>query len=329
MANARAVTFRGAGGVEVISIEPLELRAPGPGEILVEVAAAGLNRADLLQRRGFYPAPAGAPANIPGLELSGIVSAVGAGVTEVAAGDRVMAITGGGAMATHVVLHEREVVAVPHGLELTHAAAIPEVFFTAYDALFARGRLALGETLIVHAVGSGVGTAAMQLARLAGARVIGTSRTRSKLDRCVELGLEHPLLVTEQSFARAVGELTRGALADVILDTIGAAYLEENLRALATSGRLVMVGLLGGASGTAPLAMMLAKRAEVIGTVLRSRPLEQKIALAQEFSHLVLPRFESGALTPIVDDVMPMEEIARAHERMAANETFGKLVMAW
>ncbi|HWN69866.1 MAG TPA: alcohol dehydrogenase catalytic domain-containing protein, partial [Haliangium sp.] len=184
MPTARAVKIRGAGGVDVLHIEDVEIRAPGPHEVLVEVAAAGLNRADTLQRRGMYPAPPGAPPDVPGLEYAGTVAEIGAGVTATRVGARVMGIVGGGGMATHVVVHERELVPVPRDIDLVHAAAIPEVFFTAYDALFRQGRLAMGEIVLVHAVGSGVGTAAAQLVYLAGARVIGTSRTRDKLDRC-------------------------------------------------------------------------------------------------------------------------------------------------
>ncbi len=329
MIAGRAVTISGAGGTDVLGIDEFAVRDPGPGEVLVQIVCAGLNRADILQRRGFYPAPPGAPAHVPGLEFSGTVAAVGEGGTSWREGDRVMGIAAGGAMATHIVVHERELLAIPELFDLEHAAAIPEVFLTAYDALFARAELRVGEIVLLHAVGSGVGTAALQLALAAGARPIGTSRTQDKLDRCAELGLENPLLVTDKKFKARVKDMTDGAMANVILDTIGAAYLGENIASLATCGRLVIVGLLGGVSATAPLGLLLARRATVIGTVLRSRPLEEKATLVRAFSRDVLPLFELGRLSPVVDCVMPMQDIADAHQRMEQNETFGKIVLRW
>jgi NADPH2:quinone reductase len=330
MPAARAVKIRGAGGgVEVLYIGDLEVREPGPHEVLVEVAAAGLNRADTLQRRGLYPAPPGAPSDVPGLEYAGTVAAVGPGVTATRVGERVMGIVGGGGMATHLVVHERELVSVPRGLDLERAAAVPEVFFTAYDALFTQGALALGETVLVHAIGSGVGTAALQLGRTAGARVIGTSRTQDKLDRCRDLGLEESVLVEGGRFSGAVLERTAGLGAQLVLDVVGAAYLEENARALAVRGRMVMLGLMGGMAGSLPLALLLNKRLTVIGSVLRARPLEEKAALAQAFAARVVPLFEQGRLLPVVSEVLPMSEIAAAHERMEKNETFGKIVLRW
>jgi len=329
MPAARAVKIRGAGGVEVLHIEDIEVREPGPHEVLVEVAAAGLNRADTLQRRGMYPAPPGAPPDVPGLEYAGTVVALGPGVTSTKTGNRVMGIVSGGGMATRVVVHEREIVPVPERLTLEQAAAVPEVFFTAYDALFTQGKLALGETVLVHAVGSGVGTAALQLAHTAGARVIGTSRTQDKLDRCRELGLVHGVLAEGARFHQAVHEHTGGAGVDLVLDVVGAAYLEENVRALAVRGRMVMLGLMGGMAGSLPLGLMLNKRLTVTGSVLRARPLEEKAALAQEFAARVVPLFVRGQLAPVVGEVLPMSEIAAAHERMEKNETFGKTVLRW
>jgi NADPH2:quinone reductase len=328
--RARAVKFRGAGGVDVIELGELEVRDPGAGEVRVAIAAAGLNRADLLQRRGFYPAPPGAPPDVPGLEYAGTVEAVGAGVTAVAVGDRVMAIAGGGAMATHIVAHERELVRVPDAMSLEDAAAVPEVFFTTYDALFRQAELALGETVLIHAVGSGIGTAAIQLAGCAGVRPIGTSRSQAKLDRCAELGLADGIVVgDDKAFAAKLAALTGGRGADVILDGVGGAYLEENLRALASRGRLVVIGMMGGTGATLPLNLLLAKRARILGTVLRSRPLEEKAALAQDFAARVLPLFEIGALRPVVDAVLPMTDVAEAHRRMEQNENVGKLVLRW
>ncbi|MGD8861976.1 MAG: NAD(P)H-quinone oxidoreductase [Myxococcales bacterium] len=329
MVEARAVKITGKGGVEALSLGTLQVRDPGPGEVRVAVAAAGLNRADILQRRGFYPAPPGAPADVPGLEYAGTVEAVGDGVGERAVGDRVMGIAGGGGMSTHIVVHARETIAVPGNMDLSEAAAIPEVFLTAYDALFLQGDFGMGQTVLLHAVGSGIGTAAVQLVRAVGGRSLGTSRTGDKLERCEALGLDHGILVTDKRFADAVREATAGAGVDVALDTIGAAYLAENLKALSPRGRLVIIGLMGGATGEIPLGLVLQKRLRIQGTVLRSRPLEEKASLARRFEAEVLPLFERGLLKPVVDRVMPMKDIAAAHIRMEGNESFGKIVMAW
>jgi len=332
MRRVEAVCIREPGDPEVLHVDQLEVRDPGFGEVRVEVAAAGLNRADLLQRRGHYPAPPGAPPDVPGLEYAGTVAEVGAGVPsdEVAVGDRVMGIVGGGGMAREVVVHARELLPVPKGLSLAQAAAVPEVFLTAYDALVVQAGLGLGEVALLHAVGSGVGTAAVQLCRAVGARPIGTSRTQDKLDRCaVEVGLDEAILVQEGSFAGRLEALTGGRQADVILDPIGAAYLGENLKAAATGARIVVLGLMGGSSGTLPLGTLMRRRVRLQGTVLRARPIEAKASLTQRFAREALPLFEDGRLRPIVDEVLPMTEVVEAHRRMEANETFGKLVLTW
>lgn len=329
MVQARAVVIDGKGDVDVLRIGEIEVREPGPGELLVEVAAAGLNRADTLQRRGFYPAPPGVAAMVPGLEYAGTVARVGSGVSEFAPGDRVMGIIGGGGMATHVVVHAREALRVPAGMSLTDAAAIPEVFLTAYDALFPQAELGLGQDVLVHAIGSGVGTAALQLALAAGARPIGTSRSADKLERCKALGLQEAILVSDKKFAAEVAARSGGRGADVILDTVGAAYLAENVQSVAPLGRIVLVGLMGGASAELALGLLLAKRARIMGTVLRSRPLEEKAALAQSFTRAALPMFERGTLKPVVDCVLPMNDIREAHRRMENNDSFGKIVLSW
>jgi NADPH:quinone reductase len=331
MVKARAVVIEGEGGVEVLGIGEVEVRDPGPGELLIEVAAAGLNRADVLQRRGFYPAPPGVAANVPGLEYAGTVTELGAGVTDFARGDRVMGIVAGGGMASHLVVHAREAIRVPEGMALTDAAAIPEVFLTAYDALFVQASLDMGQTLLVHSVGSGVGTAAIQLARAVSARALGTSRTQDKLQRCQPLGLAiaDGILVSDKRFAAMVAERTSGRGVDVILDTIGAAYLGENLASLASRGTLVVIGLMGGANAELAIGTLLQKRARVVGSVLRSRPLEEKAALAQAFARATLPLFARGALAPVVDAVLPMTDVQEAHRRMEKNDTFGKIVLHW
>ncbi|MFT7623041.1 MAG: NADPH2:quinone reductase [Myxococcota bacterium] len=320
--KARAVRITQPGGPEVLELGEIDVRPPGGGELLVAVAAAGLNRADCLQRRGVYPAPAGVAADVPGLEYAGVVEAVGPGVTSFAPGDRVMGIVGGGGMCTHLVVHERETLRVPDGLSLTDAAAVPEAFLTAWDAVYRQAGLRHGETLLVHAIASGIGTAALQLGQATGNVVYGTSRSADKLDRCQGLGLKHPILVEDGTFSKRVK-------ADVILDTIGAAYLKENLKALRLRGRIVTIGLLGGATGPMPLGLLLARRATLMGSVLRSRPLEEKAALTQEFSASMLPLFAEGSLRPVVDDVLPMSAVVEAHSRMESNKTFGKLVLSW
>jgi NADPH2:quinone reductase len=324
--EARCVRIREPGGPEVLELGTTEVRDPGPGEVRVAVAAAGLNRADTLQRRGFYPAPKGFPDDVPGLELAGRVEALGDGVQGFAVGDPVMAIIGGGGMATHAVVHSRELLPVPGELSLEQAAAIPEVFLTAFDALFAQGNLRMGETVLLHAVASGVGTAALQLAQTAGARVVGTSRSAAKLERCAELGLVHAIDTADGSFAEKAQELGG---AHLIVDTIGAKYLSENLKALALRGRIVVLGLMGGVKGEMPLGLLLKKRAQLVGSTLRARPLEEKAALAQRFIGEVLPLFFEGRLKPVIDDVLPMSEVGEAHARMERNETFGKLVLRW
>jgi len=323
--DARAVRIREAGGPEVLAVDDFTIREPGPGEVLVEVAAAGLNRADTLQRRGFYPAPKDAPADVPGLELAGTVAAVGEG-TEWSVGDRVMAIVSGGGMATHAVVHGRTLLPVPEGMSLTDAAAIPEVFLTSYDALFLQAGVGPGKRVLVHAIASGIGTASLQLCRAVSATVIGTSRNAEKLDRCKALGLEHPVNTKDGSFADAVKSI---GPVDVVLDTIGAKYLGENLKVLAPLGTVVTIGLVGGIQGEMNLGLMLRKRLTWKGAVLRARPLEEKAALTQAFRAACLPLFASGALRPVIDEVLPMTEIGEAHRRMDASETFGKLVLAW
>lgn len=326
--KSQIVQIQGAGGVEVLKISERVVASPGPGQLLIEVAAAGLNRADILQRRGFYPAPDGAPADVPGLEYAGKVVAVGDGVGGFGIGDRVMGIVGGGAMARHLIVHEREAIPIPASLSFEEAAAVPEVFMTAWDALFLQASAPPGAATLIHAVGSGVGTAALQLCVATGIRAVGTSRSAWKLDRCRELGLTHGVETGSGSFAEGVREVFPAG-ADVILDTVGAVYAAENLRALATKGRWVMIGLLGGARAELNLGALLALRAQLIGTVLRTRPLEEKALLARRFAAEVVPLFEEGRLAPVIDTILPMEDIAEAHHRLESNETFGKIVLSW
>ncbi len=333
MIDGRVVRIREPGDASVLELVPRAIRDPGPDEIRVAVRACGLNRADILQRRGLYPAPLDAPSDVPGLELAGTVESRGERVRDWATGDRVMAIVSGGAMASHVVLHARELVAMPADTSFADAGAIPEAFMTAWDALFGQAELRPGMTVLVHAVASGVGTAALQIATRFGARVIGTSRSAQKMERCeAVLGLEEGIVVTATKelpprFAEQTLALTGGRGADLIIDTIGGAYLEENARALAPRGTMVCLGLLGGATGTLPLGVLLGKRARIVGSVLRSRPIEEKIALARRFAREALPLFEKDELRAVVDRALPLAEVAAAHRAMEADENVGKIIL--
>ncbi|MGD2068581.1 MAG: NAD(P)H-quinone oxidoreductase [Gemmatimonadota bacterium] len=327
----RAVTITGPGDPDVLHVRRTPRAEPAAGEVLVKVRASGVNRADLLQRQGAYPAPPGWPAEIPGLEYAGTVEAVGEGVDPQLAdvGDRVMGLVGGGGYAEAVAVHARTVVPVPDGVDLEDAGAIPEVFMTAFDALFLQCGLVAGERVLIHAVGSGVGTAAVQLARSAGAVTLGTSRTAAKLDRAVELGLDHPVAGGDRDWHEEVLELTDGRGVDVVLDLVGAPYLGGNLEVLATGARWIVVGVPGGATGSLDLRGLMRKRASITGTVLRARPLEEKALLARAFADRVVPLLARGDLRPVVDRTYPPEKAADAHRRMEANLNFGKLVLLW
>lgn len=324
----RAIVVREPGGPEVLELVERPLPLPGKEEIRVRVAASGLNRADLLQRQGSYPAPPGSPPDIPGLEFAGVIDALGEGA-EGKVGDPVMGIVGGGGYAEAVVVHGRQAVPIPPNLALRDAGAVPEVFMTAWDALHRQMRLALGETVLLHSVGSGVGTAAVQLARASGARVIGTSRTAAKLDRAAELGLDHGIVAQGDGWAKRVLDLTGGRGVDVLMDLVGGPYLAGNQRVLAVGGRMVVVGTTGGPRGEIDLRVLMGKRVSITGTVMRARSLEEKIALARDFSAAVVPLFERGVLRPVVDRCYRPDEIGEAHARLGANDTFGKLVIVW
>lgn len=328
MLSTKAIRIREPGAPDVLEIGENEISEPGPSQVLVEVAAAGLNRADCLQRRGFYPAPPGVPADVPGLEFAGVVESVGESVDRWKPGDRVMGIVGGGAMATRLVTEAAEVMRIPDSLGFEEAAAVPEVFLTSYDAIVLQGGLREGQTVLLHAVASGIGTAGIQIASVIGARSVGTSRTAHKLPRCTEIGLTHPVLVEDGKFADAVKSIVPHGV-EVIVDTVGAAYLGQNVQVIAKQGRIVVIGLMGGVKGELPLGLLLAKRASVQGSILRSRSPEEKAALTKSFSEQMLPKLATGELRPIVDAVLSMTEVQSAHRRMEANETLGKLVLSW
>ncbi len=328
MHKAKAIRIREPGGPGVLEVGEIELSAPGPSQVLVEVAAAGLNRADCLQRRGFYPAPPGVPTDVPGLEFSGRVEVVGDEVSDWKPGDRVMGIVGGGSMATRLLTEGSELMPVPAELSLEQAAAVPEAFLTAYDAVVLQGGLRKGQSVLLHAVASGVGTAGIQIASAIGASSLGTSRSAHKLPRCTELGLTHAVLVEDGQFADEVLAAVPNGV-EVILDTVGASYLSQNIKVIAKQGRLIVIGLMGGVKAELALGALLAKRASIHGSVLRSRPSEEKAELTKSFTKAMLGKFVSGELKPIIDEVMEMADVQSAHERMDNNETFGKLVLRW
>ena len=317
------------GDTEVLEIQNRPTPEPGVGQIRVRVRSSALNRADISQRLGRYPAPPGSPPDIPGLEYAGEIDSLGDGAAMWNVGDRVMGIAGGGAHAEHICVHEREAIPAPPNISIEECGAIPEVFLTAYDALFDKLQLKSGETLLIHAAGSGVGTAAIQLARTAGAITIGTSRSQSKLDRCLELGLTAGFHVTGSDWAARLLAAIGRASVDTILDLVGGAYLNGNMEVLALRGRMVSVGLTSGSRADLDMGMLMRKRLTIVGTVLRARPIEEKIQLAREFSHRVVPLFQEGKLRPVIDRVLPFSEIRSAHELMSSNETFGKIVLVW
>jgi putative PIG3 family NAD(P)H quinone oxidoreductase len=297
-----------------------------PGALRIRVAATAVNRADLLQRQGLYPPPEGA-SPILGLECAGTVIEVGAGVEGWRPGDRVMALLAGGGYAEEVVVDAGSAMPVPAALSLEEAAAVPEVFLTAYLNLFELGGLAAGGVALVHGGGSGVGTAAIQLCRAAGARVFVTAGSDAKCQRCRELGAELAVNYRTESFAERVREATGGRGVDVVLDSIGAQYLADNLASLAVGGRLVLIGLMGGAKGEIPLGLLLTRRLSVIGSTLRTRPPAEKAAIVAGFRARFGADLDAGRIRPVVDRVLPLEAVADAHRAMKASEHFGKIVL--
>jgi putative PIG3 family NAD(P)H quinone oxidoreductase len=326
----KAVTIIAHGGVEGLEVREVEGSPPPKADrVRVRVRAAALNRADLLQLRGRYPAPPGIPQHIPGLEFAGEVDEVGDEVCLWKAGQRVFGITGGGAQAEYLVALENHLVEIPKNFDWSEAASVPEVFITAHDALFTRAKLQCGETVLVHAAGSGVGTAAIQLANAAGATVFGTSRTADKLERARPYGLHGTVVVKDDRTAivAAVQDWTERRGVDVILDLVGAAYLEANLNALAPKGRMVLVGTTSGSKANLDFSKMLQKRLTVIVTVLRARSNEEKATATRLFAEHVVPLLADRKVQPVIDTVYRLEEVRDAYARLESNESFGKIVL--
>ena len=326
----RAITITSFGGVEGLEVrEVADAPHPTADRVRVRVRAAGLNRADILQRLGRYPAPPGYPQEIPGLEFAGEVEGVGEDARRWKVGDRVFGIIGGGGQAEFVTLPESHLAEVPANLDWAEAASIPEVFMTAHDALFTQCGVKMGERVLIHAAGSGVGTAAIQLVRAAGAFAYGTSRTAGKLEKAKEFGLTDSCVATSDpmQFAEAVKQWTNHEGVDVILDLVGAAYLKANLEAIGPKGRLIFVGTTSGAKAELDYSVVMRKRLQIMGTSLRTRSTEEKATATRLFSEQVVPLLASGAVRPVIDRVFKMEEVRAAHERIESNESFGKVVL--
>jgi putative PIG3 family NAD(P)H quinone oxidoreductase len=330
----RAVVITQPGAVDVLQLRDVARPDPGADQILVRVHATGVNRADLMQRRGGYPAPAGYPQDIPGLEYAGVIEACGAAVRRWRGGERVMGVVGGGSYAEYVIVHEGEAMLVPAGLPLEEAAAIPEAFLTAHDALRTRLGVPLKQepasnaSVLIHAITSGVGTAALQLAQQLGLRVFGTGRTAEKLARLARISPATLIDVSAQDFVEVVRAQTAGGV-PYIVDLVGGSYLEKNIQAAALLGRIVVVGLVAGPRATLDMRALLNKRLTLVGTVLRARTIEEKIEVARRFEEEIIPLFESGAVRPIIDRVLPMEHAGEAQQVAEANENVGKIVLRW
>jgi NADPH2:quinone reductase len=319
----RAVVIARSGGPEVLQVAERPEPRPAPGEVLVRVHAAGINRADVLQRLGRYPPPPGVPAEVPGLEYAGVIEAVEAPAAPWRPGDRVMGVVGGGAYAERLTTPAAHAIPIPAAWSFRQAAAVPEAFLTAFDALSVQGGLAANRRVLIHAVGSGVGIAALQLAKMAGAIVAGTSRSKWKLERASQFALDQPVLVS--------GAFDPGAAlagwADIVLDLVGAPYLAGNLQAVSPQGRILVVGLMGGREGPLNKGALLGKRVSLIGTVLRSGSADEKADLVRAFSQDVLPAFDDGRLQPVLDRSFPFADAAGAHRHVEENRNFGSVVI--
>jgi putative PIG3 family NAD(P)H quinone oxidoreductase len=321
----RAVVIVEPGGPEVLALRELPQPRADPDELLVRVRATGLNRADLLQRRGRYPAPAGAPPDVPGLECAGEVAETGAKVRDWNPGDRVMAIVAGGAYAEYARVLAAHALPIPERWSFDQAAAVPEAFVTAFDAMMLQGDLRAGHRVLVHAVGSSVGVAALQLAKAVGAVVAGTSRTAAKLERASALGLDRQVLVRD----RFEPDASLTDWADLIIELVGGHYLVGDLRAVAPRGRIMLIGLTAGREATLDLGALLTKRVWLVGTVLRTRSREEKTRLLAAFRERVLPLFASGQVHPVVDRAFPAADVVEAHRYLEANRNFGSVVLSW
>lgn len=325
----RAVVITTPGGPEVLELRDVPKPSPSYGQVLVRVRATALNRADVLQRQGRYPAPADSPADVPGMELAGEIAEIGEGVSRWRVGQRVFGIVGGGAYAEFVVTHERLLAEIPNALSYEQAAAVPEAFITAHDALVTQAQLRASETVLIHAVASGVGLAAVQLTRALGAIPFGTARGKGKIERARELGLEDGWEATGelQEMAVHAKRWSGGRGMNVVLDLVGGAYFPASVEAMAPLGRLMIIGTMAGREATIPLGRVLSSRITIRGTMLRGRALEEKIAATRAFEDQVVPLFSRGILRAVVDREFALADVRAAHMRMEANESIGKIVL--
>ncbi len=325
----RAVVITRFGDPDVLEVRDVPTPVPGAKEVLVRVHATALNRADVLQRMGRYPAPADVSKDIPGIEYAGEVHQAGPGAGLWSPADRVFGLVGGGAHAEFVVAHEETLLRMPDGMNWTDAAAIPEAFITAHDAMVIQAGLRAGESVLIHAVGSGVGLAATQIARAWGAIPYGSSRTREKIDQARPFGLEDGVVVDSdlEALVTASRQWTSGRGVDLVMDLVGGAYVPASIDALALKGRLMLVGTVAGPRATVELGRVLGKRLTIRGTVLRARPLEEKIAVIVAFERDVLPLLRRGELRPNIDSTFTLDAIRGAHRRMESNASFGKVVV--
>jgi putative PIG3 family NAD(P)H quinone oxidoreductase len=322
----RAVVITSPGDPDVLKLTEVPDPVPGPGEVLVDVAAAGVNRADVLQRMGFYPPPPGAPP-YPGLECSGRIRALGAGVTVWQPGDAVCALLGGGGYAEQVAVPQGQLLPVPDGVSVIDAAGLPETACTVYATVFQQARLTPGETILVHGGAGGIGTMAIQLAKSFGARVICTAGTPEKLERCRELGADLAVSYVRDDFVSAVDVFTGGRGADVILDIVGGPYLARNVAALATGGRLLAVSTQGGISAELDLQLLMRKRSSILASTLRARPLAEKAAIVAGVREQVWPLISAGRVRPVTDRVLPMADAADAHRVLEQGTHVGKILL--
>ena len=322
----RAIVITEPGGPDVLSWQEVAEPALGPGEVLVDVVATAVNRADLLQRQGFYPPPPGAP-DWPGLECSGVIARIGDGVTSHAVGDEVCCLLSGGGYAERVVVPAGQAMALPPGIGVVEAAGLPEVACTVWSNLVMVAHLQRGDWLLVHGGGSGIGTMAIQVARALGARVAVTAGSQAKLDACAALGAEVLINYREQDFVEAISVETGGRGVDVILDNMGAAYLERNIEALARNGRIVIIGMQGGTRSELDITTLLRRNAAVHATTLRGRPTSEKVEICQEVERHVWPWIGTGIVKPVIDRVMPIADAAAAHHALEAGEVTGKIVL--
>ncbi len=322
----QAITYDTPGDPDVLHLRDMPDPVPGPEQLLVRVRATALNRADTMQRRGNYPPPPG-ESDILGLELSGEVEAVGADAQGFAPGDRVFGLVGGGGYAEKALIDYRMAMPIPSEWDFVKAAAVPEVFLTANETLFTLGGLQGGETVLIHAGASGVGTAGIQMAREAGARIFVTAGSEEKIARTVELGAEAGINYKQEDFAERIQALTNEAGVELVQDFIGAAYWQRNLRCLKVGGRLVLVGLMGGTEVEVDLGIVMRQRLQIIGSVMRSQPLDNKIAITQRFRDRWLPLLENGTMQPIIDTTFPLADAAAAHQYMEENRNTGKIIL--